>query len=72
MGVTHNQEEAMALADLFVVMNSGVICQAGAPTTLFNHPTSAFVVEFVGGHTVKSRGAPDAPQGSFGVHLAAH
>ena len=36
--VTHSQEEAMALADLVVVMNGGRIEQAGRPATVFNRP----------------------------------
>jgi putative spermidine/putrescine transport system ATP-binding protein len=50
--VTHGQDEAMALADLVVVMNHGVIEQAGTPRDVFNHPTSPFVARFIGGHNV--------------------
>jgi putative spermidine/putrescine transport system ATP-binding protein len=50
--VTHSQEEAMALADLVVVMNQGRIEQAGAPRQVFNRPASAFVARFIGGHNV--------------------
>jgi putative spermidine/putrescine transport system ATP-binding protein len=50
--VTHSQEEAMALSDLVVVMNDGVIQQTGAPRTVFNHPSTAFVARFIGGHNV--------------------
>jgi putative spermidine/putrescine transport system ATP-binding protein len=50
--VTHAQDEAMALADLMVVMDSGKICQIGAPAEVFERPTSAFVARFIGGHNV--------------------
>jgi len=50
--VTHSQEEAMALADLVVVMHSGRIAQAGAPREVFERPADAFVARFIGGHNV--------------------
>jgi putative spermidine/putrescine transport system ATP-binding protein len=50
--VTHSQDEAMALADLIVVMNHGRIEQAGAPREVFNLPRTAFVAQFMGGHNV--------------------
>jgi putative spermidine/putrescine transport system ATP-binding protein len=50
--VTHGQEEAMALADLVVVMNHGRIDQAAPPRDIFNKPASAFVARFIGGHNV--------------------
>ena len=50
--VTHSQEEAMALADLVVVMNQGRIEQQGTPHAVFNAPRSEFVARFMGGHNV--------------------
>lgn len=50
--VTHGQEEAMALADLVVLMNTGRIEQQGSPREVFNHPRTAFVAQFMGGHNV--------------------
>ncbi len=50
--VTHGQEEAMALADLVVVMNHGRIEQAGSPRAVFNRPCTEFVARFMGGHNV--------------------
>jgi putative spermidine/putrescine transport system ATP-binding protein len=50
--VTHSQDEAMALADLVVVMNHGRIEQSAPPREVFNRPASAFVARFVGGHNV--------------------
>ncbi|MEF2074727.1 ABC transporter ATP-binding protein [Consotaella aegiceratis] len=50
--VTHSQEEAMALADMIVVMNDGQIEQVGSPREIFNAPKTAFVARFMGGHNV--------------------
>ena len=50
--VTHGQEEAMALADLVVVMNGGKIEQMGSPREVFNAPRSEFVARFIGGHNI--------------------
>ncbi|MER8833515.1 ABC transporter ATP-binding protein [Mesorhizobium sp. M0909] len=52
--VTHSQEEAMALADLIVVMNDGRIEQAAHPRTVFERPATAFVARFMGDHNVIS------------------
>ncbi|ACM39248.1 ABC transporter nucleotide binding/ATPase protein (spermidine/putrescine) [Allorhizobium ampelinum S4] len=52
--VTHSQEEAMALADLIVIMNDGRIEQAADPRTVFERPASAFVARFMGDHNVIS------------------
>ena len=52
--VTHGQEEAMALADLVVVMNGGKIEQQGSPRDVFNSPSSEFVAKFIGGHNILS------------------
>jgi sulfate transport system ATP-binding protein len=46
--VTHDQEEAMELADRIVVMNAGRIEQVGGPRDLYEHPANAFVMGFVG------------------------
>jgi putative spermidine/putrescine transport system ATP-binding protein len=52
--VTHSQEEAMALADLIVVMNNGRIEQAATPREVFERPATAFVARFMGDHNVVS------------------
>ncbi|MBB6407626.1 ABC transporter ATP-binding protein [Mesorhizobium sangaii] len=52
--VTHSQEEAMALADLIVVMNDGRIEQAAPPRDVFERPATAFVARFMGDHNVIS------------------
>ena len=54
--VTHSQEEAMALADLIVVMNAGKIEQAGAPHEIFAKPATEFVARFIGGHNILPSG----------------
>jgi multiple sugar transport system ATP-binding protein len=46
--VTHDQTEAMTLADRIVVLNEGVIMQAGSPRELYNNPQNKFVAEFIG------------------------
>ncbi|MCW5746836.1 MAG: putative 2-aminoethylphosphonate ABC transporter ATP-binding protein [Alphaproteobacteria bacterium] len=46
--VTHDQEEALAMADRIVVMNHGVIEQVGTPVEIYRQPASAFVADFVG------------------------
>jgi len=46
--VTHDQEEAFALADRVAVMNAGRIVQAGAPEAVYNAPASPFVARFLG------------------------
>jgi iron(III) transport system ATP-binding protein len=46
--VTHDQEEALAMADRIVVMNHGVVEQVGAPAEVYMRPRSPFVARFVG------------------------
>src|SRR5207245_10157547 len=46
--VTHDQEEALAIADRVGVMNAGRIEQLGPPTTIYSRPATPFVAEFVG------------------------
>src|SRR5689334_4840763 len=49
--VTHDQEEAMSMADRIVVMNQGVIDQVGSPQEIYRQPSTAFVADFVGSMT---------------------
>src|SRR5207237_8012013 len=46
--VTHDQEEALEVADQVVVMNQGRIEQIGSPDEVYNHPASPFVYNFLG------------------------
>mgnify|MGYP001430211661 CR=1 FL=1 len=46
--VTHDQVEAMTLADRVVVMNHGIIEQVGTPDEVYDHPAGPFVYEFLG------------------------
>lgn len=46
--VTHDQEEALTMADRIVVMNNGTIDQVGSPLEIYRQPTSPFVADFVG------------------------
>ena len=46
--VTHDQEEAMTMADTIAVMNQGVIEQMGAPSELYENPRTTFVANFLG------------------------
>lgn len=60
--VTHSQDEALALADSIIVMNAGLIEQAGSPQDVFNAPKTEFVARFIGGHNVLT-----GPQGPMAV-----
>jgi multiple sugar transport system ATP-binding protein len=46
--VTHDQVEAMTMADVIVVLNAGRVEQAGAPLELYDHPANRFVAGFIG------------------------
>ena len=60
--VTHAQDEALALADLVVLMRAGRIEQGGTPEELFDRPRTAFVARFMGGHNVVA-----GPNGSLAL-----
>jgi putative spermidine/putrescine transport system ATP-binding protein len=83
--VTHDQEEALAIADRVAVMRAGSIEQVGTPEELYSKPATPFVAEFVGltnrvpgvvrGGSVELLGQrlplvqPDAPDGVVRVYL---
>lgn len=46
--VTHDQEEALALADKIICMNQGTVVQTGSPEDLYNRPATRFVADFIG------------------------
>lgn len=56
--VTHDQSEAMALADRIAIINEGVLQQFGTPLEVYNHPVNEFVAGFVG----------EPPMNLFTVH----
>ena len=49
--VTHDQNEAMEVADSLIVLNEGHVEQTGTPTDLYDHPASEFVLQFLGPST---------------------
>ena len=46
--VTHDQEEALTMSDMIVVMRDGLIQQMGGPTELYERPVNPFVADFIG------------------------
>lgn len=50
--VTHDQEEAMEIADRVAIMNKGKIVQIGTPEEIWNRPANAFVYDFMGNYNV--------------------
>lgn len=46
--VTHDQTEAMTLADRLIIMNAGRVEQVGTPSEVYHHPASRFVADFIG------------------------
>lgn len=65
--VTHDQEEAMEVADHIVVMNNGRVEQIGSPVEIYDNPASSFVMRFVGEVNVIDRQSIDGDVGSFFV-----
>src|SRR5471032_2733637 len=57
--VTHDQEEAMEVADRVVVMNAGKIEQQGAPDQVYDHPATPFVLQFLGDVNLFKRDGAD-------------
>lgn len=46
--VTHDQEEAMSISDMIVVMNAGIVMQTGNPQEVYDNPANLFVAKFLG------------------------
>jgi ABC-type sugar transport system ATPase subunit len=65
--VTHDQVEALALADRLVVMRKGRVEQVGGPQEVFDFPQSEFVAAFVGNPPMNFFVAERAPNGNFTV-----
>ncbi|HWL71444.1 MAG TPA: sn-glycerol-3-phosphate ABC transporter ATP-binding protein UgpC, partial [Geminicoccus sp.] len=67
--VTHDQTEAMTMADLLVVMNGGRIEQAGTPLEVYGRPASCFVASFIGTPPMNLVEAEIAPGGRLHTAL---
>ncbi|MEO7941497.1 MAG: sn-glycerol-3-phosphate ABC transporter ATP-binding protein UgpC [Burkholderiaceae bacterium] len=79
--VTHDQVEAMTMADKIVVLRAGKVEQIGAPLALYNEPVNTFVAGFIGSPRMNflpaelvtnarhPDGAPVAPQGTHSIGL---
>jgi multiple sugar transport system ATP-binding protein len=74
--VTHDQIEAMTMADLIVVMRDGVVEQTGAPLDLYDRPANTFVGSFIGSPamnflsgTVRHEGAQQTFETASGFRL---
>ena len=61
--VTHDQIEAMTMADKIVVMHDGIVEQMGAPLELYDRPTNLFVAGFIGSPAMNFSRARSTPQG---------
>src|SRR6185436_15446465 len=79
--VTHDQDEAMEVADRIVVMNEGHIEQQGAPDQVYDHPASPFVLQFLGdvnlfrgrlGHPPGGVAAPGGAEGDDVSYVRPH
>jgi spermidine/putrescine transport system ATP-binding protein len=64
--VTHDQEEAMTMADRIAVMDKGKVLQVGTPEDIYESPTTEFVADFIG-ETNFVRGTLIDKQGQYGV-----
>ena len=65
--VTHDQVEAMTLADRIVVLRDGAVMQAGSPAELYERPANLFVAQFIGSpkmNVVPASALPGAPPGA--------
>ena len=67
--VTHDQDEALAVADRVAVMRAGNIEQIGTPEELYSRPTSAFIADFVGLSNRVSGSVSDGKVDVFGTNL---
>src|SRR5262249_19742012 len=71
--VTHDELEAMTLADMLVVMNAGHVEQIGAPLDLYETPATVFVAQFIGAppmNMIELAGPTSGPPGIAGLeHL---
>jgi multiple sugar transport system ATP-binding protein len=69
--VTHDQLEAMSMADYIAIMNRGTIEQLGTPQAIYDRPATTFVAEFVGSPAMNLIAVPASlPQGSTSVEIS--
>jgi multiple sugar transport system ATP-binding protein len=73
--VTHDQIEAMTMADRIVVMRDGIVEQTGGPLDLYDHPVNTFVAGFIGSPAMNiipgtTRMTTDGPRIEFGDGVA--
>ncbi len=61
--VTHDQVEAMTLADRIVILNKGKVQQCGTPHELYHQPANVFVAQFIGRPSMNLLGCRRTPQG---------
>jgi spermidine/putrescine transport system ATP-binding protein len=61
--VTHDQEEALTMSDVIVVMRDGLIQQQGSPEVLYRHPVNRFVAGFIGSSNFVPGRLADSPDG---------
>ena len=67
--VTHDQVEAMAIADRVVLLDAGVVAQEGSPTTLYNEPATLFTAEFMGANNRLTGALADNSSGDATIEL---
>jgi len=68
--VTHDQVEAMTMANKIVVLDKGSVAQVGSPLDLYNRPNGLFVAGFIGSPTMNLiRGAPAAKRGAATIGI---
>ena len=70
--VTHDQEEAMDMADTDAVMNKGHIEQLGAPEALYERPKTAFVAKFLGQSNLFVGSIADSSASSLSIEVGGH
>ena len=67
--VTHDQEEALSMSDVVVVMSGGHIQQIGSPVDIYNEPVNAFVADFIGESNILDGVMPCDGKVRFAGHL---
>jgi iron(III) transport system ATP-binding protein len=76
--VTHDQQEALSIADRIAVLNAGKVLQVGAPAEIYRHPCNRFVAEFIGegnfltGHIVNRNERLEVNLGNRSLLVAVH